>query len=32
MQHVTIDPFKIIGIAIKTTNENDQATHEIAAF
>lgn len=32
MQHVTIDPFKIIGIAIKTTNENDQATHEIAAL
>lgn len=30
MQTVKIDPFKIIGIAIRTTNENGQAGKEIA--
>ncbi|EPR68266.1 GyrI-like domain-containing protein [Cyclobacterium qasimii] len=32
MQNVEIEPFKIIGISIKTTNENDQATKDIAAL
>ncbi|SEA44058.1 GyrI-like domain-containing protein [Bizionia paragorgiae] len=30
MQTVKIEPFKIIGIAIRTTNENGQASQEIA--
>jgi predicted transcriptional regulator YdeE len=30
MQKVKIEPFKIIGIAIRTTNENGQASQEIA--
>lgn len=30
MQTVKIDPFHLIGISIRTTNENGQATQEIA--
>ncbi|WP_338378798.1 GyrI-like domain-containing protein [uncultured Flavobacterium sp.] len=30
MQTVKIEPFKIIGISIRTTNENGQASQEIA--
>lgn len=30
MQNVTIEPFKIVGIGVKTTNENNQAAQEIA--
>lgn len=30
VQNVKIEPFKIIGIAIRTTNENGQATQDIA--
>lgn len=30
MQKVTIEPFQLIGIAIKTTNTNGQAAEEIA--
>ena len=30
MQNVQIEPFKIIGIAIRTTNENNKSSHEIA--
>ncbi len=30
MQTVKIEPFKIIGISIRTTNENGQASKEIA--
>ncbi|MCE7990532.1 MAG: AraC family transcriptional regulator [Roseivirga sp.] len=32
MQNVTIEPFHIIGIAIRTTNENNQAAEEIAGL
>jgi predicted transcriptional regulator YdeE len=32
MQTVIIEPFKIIGISIQTTNENDQASKDIAAL
>lgn len=32
MQNVTIQPFKIIGIGVRTTNENNQAAQEIAAL
>ncbi|GAB3003349.1 hypothetical protein GCM10027284_21340 [Cyclobacterium sediminis] len=32
MQTVIIEPFKIIGISIQTTNENDQAPKDIAAL
>lgn len=32
MQNVRIEPFNIIGIAIRTTNENDQAAGEIASL
>ncbi|MCL6220882.1 GyrI-like domain-containing protein [Zunongwangia pacifica] len=32
MQTVNIKPFKIIGISIRTTNENAQASKEIAAL
>lgn len=30
MQKVKIEPFKLIGISVRTTNENDQAAKEIA--
>jgi predicted transcriptional regulator YdeE len=30
MQKVKIEPFKVIGISVRTTNENDQAAKEIA--
>ena len=30
MQTVKIEPFKIIGLSIRTTNENGQATKDIA--
>lgn len=30
MQNVTVEPFKMIGIAVRTTNVNDQAAREIA--
>ncbi len=30
MQTVKIDPFSIVGIAVRTTNENGQATKDIA--
>ena len=30
MQKVNIEPFQVIGLAIKTTNENGQAAQEIA--
>nr|WP_313819639.1 effector binding domain-containing protein [uncultured Allomuricauda sp.] len=30
MQTVKIEPFNIIGISIRTTNENEQASKEIA--
>ncbi|UZR97976.1 GyrI-like domain-containing protein [Chondrinema litorale] len=30
MQNVKIEPFNLIGIAVKTTNENNLATQEIA--
>lgn len=32
MQTVIIEPFKIIGISIQTTNENNQASKDIAAL
>lgn len=32
MQNVRIEPFNIIGIAIRTTNKNDQAAGEIAGL
>lgn len=32
MQHVQVEPFQLIGIGIRTTNENSQATQEIAAL
>lgn len=32
MQNVQIEPFHIIGIAVRTTNENNQAAEEIAAL
>lgn len=30
MEKITIEPFKVIGISIRTTNENGQAANEIA--
>jgi predicted transcriptional regulator YdeE len=30
MKKVKIEPFKVIGISVRTTNENDQAAKEIA--
>jgi predicted transcriptional regulator YdeE len=32
MNRVKIEPFKIIGISVRTTNENNQAAKEIAAL
>lgn len=32
MQKVKIEPFKVIGIAIRTTNEGEKAAQEIAAL
>ncbi|MEO1048988.1 MAG: GyrI-like domain-containing protein [Bacteroidota bacterium] len=32
MQNVKIEPFKVIGISIRTTNENNQAAEEIAGL
>lgn len=32
MNNVKIEPFKIIGIAVRTTNENNQAAKDIAAL
>lgn len=32
MQNVKIEPFKVIGIGLSTTNENNQAAKEIAAL
>lgn len=30
MDKVKIEPFKVIGISVRTTNENNQATKDIA--
>jgi len=32
MQKVTIEPFKVIGIAVRTSNQNGQAAQEIPAL
>ena len=32
MQDVKVEPFKVMGISVRTTNENNQATQEIAAL
>lgn len=32
MENVKLTPFKIIGISVRTTNENGQAAHEIASL